>query len=70
MTLRQVKNDRPTRSIKAKNARGEKFTSNAGIVHSRLGRHGGPSRITSSRFRRLLAQGKGIVNTAKACAPA
>jgi DNA invertase Pin-like site-specific DNA recombinase len=59
--------DRPTLSIKAKNARGEMFTRKAGIVRSRLGRAAAePHHL--EQVRQLLAQSKSIVNTAKACA--
>jgi DNA invertase Pin-like site-specific DNA recombinase len=53
-------------SIKAKIAKDGKFETKAGIMRSRLGRPGAaPAALEQAR--QLLAQGKGIVNTAKAC---
>jgi DNA invertase Pin-like site-specific DNA recombinase len=60
--------DSATRSSTvAKIPRGEKFTRNTGIVRGRLGRpEAEPDQL--EQVRRLLAQGKRIVNTPKACA--
>jgi DNA invertase Pin-like site-specific DNA recombinase len=52
------------RTIKAKLARGEKFTSKAGIVRSRLGRPGNDSEKAAQAME-LLRQGLGILNTAR-----
>jgi len=52
--------------IKAKVAKNGKFVTKAGIVRSRLGRPGAaPEALEQAR--QMLAEGKGIVNTAKAC---
>jgi hypothetical protein len=53
-------------SVKATVARDKRFTTRAGIVRSRLGRPGAPPHQLE-QARQLLASGKGIVNTAKAC---
>ena len=53
-------------SIKAKIAKDGKFETKDGIVRRRLGRPGAePHQLEQAR--QLLAGGKGIVNTAKAC---
>ena len=52
--------------IKAKVAKDGKFVTKAGIVRRRLGRPGAePEQLEQAR--QLLAQGKGIINTAKLC---
>src|SRR5262249_39092603 len=53
-------------TIKAKIARDGKFESKAGVVRTRLGRPGAePHQIEQAK--QLLAAGKGIVSTARAC---
>ena len=52
--------------IKAKVAKDGKFVTKAGIVRSRLGRPGAaPEALEQAR--QMLAEGKGIINTAKLC---
>jgi DNA invertase Pin-like site-specific DNA recombinase len=53
-------------TVKAKIARDGKFTSKAGIVRTNLGRPGARADAIE-QAKQLLAGGKGILNTARAC---